>query len=160
MQVTSYRDGGTRSFKDYTFDKYFNQKDVEICQDNRIGVVVKNIWYLGYPEKGRLLTEEERIFVVNEVIAHLGRELQHAKYLYENIKDVNMDCTFKDDFQKVFSLKSSESRGDYRLITYKSKDGFVLINENDICLLKDEDNVVISGGSLKDIFEYYLDYKN
>ena len=157
MKVGTYRDGGTRSFRDSSFDFYFKKVDVEICQDNRIGSTTKGQWFLGYPDKGALLTEKEKTFAVQEIIAYLGREYKLAKYIYEDVKNTNLDCTFKDDFQNVFSLKMASSSGGLELHHYVSED-YSIMDENGLCTLKLDENILLIG-SLEECFNCCIAHK-
>ena len=155
MRVTSYRDGGTRSFKDFAFDFFFKEDNVEICQDNRIGSTTKGSWWKSYPDKGRLLTKEEENYCVEEIIAYLGKEYDYAKYIYENVRDTNPQYHFKDNFNRHFSLKSSYSFGGNSTVIYSGKENYSIIDENDVCSLKNEKEVIFIG-SLEECFNKYI----
>ncbi len=159
MKIANYRDGGTRSFKDSKFDVYFKLTDIEICQDNRIGSPTKGTWWLDHPDRGRLLTKEEEKYCVEEIVAYLGREYDYAKYIYEDIKNSNLNCHFKDNFQKEFGLKSSSYVGGNSTSIYKNTDGYNIIDENGECSLKGEESVIFSG-SLEECFNYYFAKKD
>ncbi len=152
----TYRDGGTRYFKNLPFHKYF-QFDKEVCQDNRIGSETKGEWYLGYPNKddSRLLTEEEKQFVVSEIIKHLGDEYRRSKYLYEDIRERNSQYLFGDNFKQVFSLRCSSGSNGHYISEYKSEDGFIIIDEDNRAVLKDSEGVEKGSGTLYECFAQY-----
>lgn len=156
MKVQTYRDGGTRSFYDSSFDHFFKEENVEICQDNRIGSTLKGTWWKGYPKKGRPLTKEEEKYCVEEIIAYLGKEYSYAKYIYEDVKDSNPQYHFKDSFNKHFKLKSSSYISGNNTTIYNGKENYSIINENDICSLKNEKEVIFIG-SLEECYDEYID---
>lgn len=50
----TYRDGGTLGFRSNLLNKFLNQKNVEFC------LGLDNKWYLGHPNIGRELSNEEK----------------------------------------------------------------------------------------------------
>lgn len=155
MKIQIYRDGGTRSFFDKMFDNYFNKENVEICEDNGIGSITKGAWYLGYPSKGRSLTKEEEKYCVEEIISYLGKEYKLAKYTYESVKNNNLNSCFKDNFSNHFNLESSYSFMGNSTSIYNADNGFSIINENDVCSLKDKKEVVFIS-TLEECFNKYI----
>jgi hypothetical protein len=53
---SSYRDGGTMEFT-VSYSKYV--ENIKICVDKRISSALQGSVWLGYPGKGRLLTDDE-----------------------------------------------------------------------------------------------------
>jgi len=82
----SYRDGGTKSFRNRWFCAYFKMKDAEVCLDGRIRSETKGEWFLGYPDKGRKLTQEEIDYVVPEIIKSVEADVKWRTHYLESIK--------------------------------------------------------------------------
>jgi hypothetical protein len=87
MEYTSYRDGGTKSFKNNWFCAYFKTKNAEVCLDHRILSETYGEWYLGHPDKGRLLTQEEKDYVVPEIIKSVEADVTWRNHYLEQIKN-------------------------------------------------------------------------
>ncbi len=87
LKYTSYRDGGTKSFKNNWFCAYFKQKDAEVCQDDRIQSPTKGEWFLGYPDKGRILTQEEKDYIIPEIINAVEADVNWRIHYLESIKN-------------------------------------------------------------------------
>lgn len=87
MEYTSYRDGGTKSFKVTWFSWYFKEEVKEVCQDDRIGSKTKGEWFLGYPDKGRKLTDSEKEYIIPEIIKAVEADVEWRVYYLESIKN-------------------------------------------------------------------------
>jgi len=86
MEYTTYRDGGTKSFKLRWLCSYF--KDInakEICLDSRMRGGT-NEWYLGHPDKGRKLTQEEIDYIVPEIIKEVEADVKWRTCYLDDLK--------------------------------------------------------------------------
>jgi hypothetical protein len=81
MEYTTYRDGGTKKFTCKWFCWYFKEKNPEVCQ------TTDGEWYLGYPDKDRLLTQEEKSYVVPEIIKAVEADVTWRNRYLEQIKN-------------------------------------------------------------------------
>lgn len=89
LKYTSYRDGGTKSFRNSWFSDYFKQDDAEVCQDDRIKSTTRGEWFLGYPDKGRMLTQEEKDYIIPEIIKFVEADVKWRTHYLEQIKNKN-----------------------------------------------------------------------
>ncbi len=88
MEYTNYRDGGTKSFKASWFKYIFDSKEeIEICLDKRIHSETYGEWYLGYPEKGRLLTEEEVEKIVPGILTAVEADVNWRMHYLESLRN-------------------------------------------------------------------------
>lgn len=152
IKTEVYRDGGTRHFKSNTFS---------IFQDNRIFSKTQGEWFDDYPDKGNILTQEQKEEYIPHVIDSLRKEYEYAKYLYEDVLKRNAEFASLSEFNTVFSLKSSEcspSQG-YTKEIYNSKDNYVIMVVNDtskIYHINIPSNILFKGKTKQDCYKYYL----
>lgn len=152
----TFRDGGTRFFKNLPANEYFGKDDM-VCQDNRINSNTVGEWYLGYPNKegSRKLTEEEKDFVIQEIIAFLGREYRRMGYFYKSMRSKNKNYLFKDDFNKEFSMVMYENHGKNYKAEYENETGWKIIDENNRAILFNYEGDKKGSGTLKECFIQY-----
>ncbi len=87
MEYTSYRDGGTKLFKNSWFCTYFKVMDAVVCQDGRINSQTKGEWFLGYPDKGRKLTDSEKEYIIPEIIKAVESDVEWRVHYLDSIKN-------------------------------------------------------------------------
>jgi hypothetical protein len=87
LEKGTYRDGGTLYFK-HPLIKNMTKSDIdEVCLDLRMSTNEEDIeWYLGYPDKGRLLTEKEKETIIPWITQKLNENLKVLEYQLKEIK--------------------------------------------------------------------------
>jgi dUTP pyrophosphatase len=122
MEIEEYLDGGSIDYKCVEFDDYFQKKDVEIVQDNRLNSKTKGIYYLGHPDDGNELNLEDYIFVssiinktnlnlVNEDVKLVTTPNGKLKPIQVNFRNEssNENPEYATEGASAFDIRCSES---------------------------------------------------
>jgi hypothetical protein len=86
MEYTTYRDGGTKKFTCKWFCAYFKLSKPEVCLDHRMNTETYGRWYLKANGGVRDLTQEEKDYVIPEIVKSIEADVLWRTNYLKSIK--------------------------------------------------------------------------